>query len=77
MPGDRVPLYVAHTVLVLALRPSSKGRARTGTETPVGSEGAEDLRELHLAGLLIVVLDQLAGVVDEHFLGEALKVASR
>src|SRR5258706_1654860 len=77
MPGDGVSLHVAHPVLVLTLRSSSEGCTGPRPEAPVGSEGAKDSGELHLVGLLIVVFDQLAGVVDKHFLGEALEVPPR
>ena len=77
MAGDGIALHVADAVLVLALGSGSKGSAGTRTETPVGSEGAESIREHDLAGLHVVAFDELARVVDEQLLGEATEVPPR
>ncbi|EPX76413.1 hypothetical protein Salmuc_00299 [Salipiger mucosus DSM 16094] len=73
--GDGIALHVAHAALVLALRPGSVRRAGPDPEAPVSGKGVEPGIDRHLPRHRIMVGDQGAGVVEQHFLRHTAEAA--
>ena len=64
--GDGVRLHIADAALVLALRAGAIRRAGLHPEAPVPGKGVQLRVHDHFARHGVVVLDQRAGVVEQH-----------
>ena len=77
MPGDGVVLDVADAALVLTLGACAVGCTGPRPKPPIAGEGVQPLVEADLTGGRIVVIDQRAGVVEQHLPRHPAKMAKR